>query len=114
MAIRNYSSVFQISLKTSIVFSCRFPFKFTAVHYKITQSPMHDIKYIGAAGESLQLFMYAFILFDIVTYRVSLNDIQGRYENPVAYFRYNYSIKTNQLLDRVSFAKYWVRCFDCF
>ena len=71
---------------------------------------MHDIKYIGAAGESLQLFMYAFILFDIVTYRVSLNDIQGRYENPVAYFRYNYSIKTNQLLDRVSFAKYWVRC----
>ena len=71
---------------------------------------MHDIKYIGAAGESLQLFMYAFILFDIVTYRVSLNDIQGRYENPVAYFRYNYSIKTNQLLDRVSFAKYWARC----
>ena len=69
---------------------------------------MHDIKYIGAAGESLQLFMYAFILFYIMTYRVSLNDIQGRYENPVAYFRYNYSIKPNQLLDRVSFQKYWV------
>ena len=71
---------------------------------------MHDIKYIGAAGESLQLFMYAFILFDIMTYRVSLNDIQGRYENPVAYFRYNYSIKPNQFLDRVSFQKY----FECF
>ena len=69
---------------------------------------MHDIKYIGAAGESLQLFMYAFILFYIMTYRVSLNDIQGRYKNPVAYFRYNYSIKTNQLLDRGSFEKYWV------
>ena len=69
---------------------------------------MHDIKYIGAAGESLQLFVYAFILFDIMTYRVSLNHIQGRYENPVSYFRYNYSIKTNQLLDRVSFAKYVV------
>ena len=74
---------------------------------------MHDIKYIGAAGESLQLFVYAFILFDIMTYRVSLNDIQGRYENPVAYFRYNYSIKTNQLLDRVSFAKYWVSFYIC-
>ena len=75
---------------------------------------MHDIKYIGAAGESLQLFMYAFILFDIMTYRVSLNNIQGRYENPVAYFRYNSSIKTNQFLDRVSFEKYWVSFSSAF
>ena len=58
--------------------------------------------------------MYAFILFDIMTYRVSLNDIQGRYENPVAYFRYNYSIKTNQLLDRVSFATYLVSVSSAF